>query len=347
MRAIALSVLTLLSLAAPAAAQHSAQDLFPNQSGNEWRYEITGRIASPDEEIRVVGRSGGWAKVEGFVGTHWWWMSGQSGRIWVWNPSRGTYGLVFDLSANGAPARADIEGAACLDQTEWEVVDRAYTATTPVGPFHDCVVLVNRRPVCADAGVGRIVFAPGVGIVEYGWTTIAGPNTARLSYADVDGKVYAKPASTFTGGLSTRLAIDKPAYYVFQNRMPVVGTPPPGYGQPQAETIKARFEVANEAAEAAPFQFTSSQRYDFRIKDASGQVLYTWSAAVMFMQVVSNMDLLPGETWTYEQDIPLQGLVNALPDGEYVLEAEHTGHPKQALRLKATARFRVQWMITY
>lgn len=58
--------------------------------------------------------------------------------------------------------------------------------------------------------------------------------------------------------------------------------------------------LRNRGDEAVTLEFTSGQRYDFRVEDASGRDVWTWSAARSFMQVLGSATLEAGEeaSWT-------------------------------------------------
>ena len=215
---------------ATVASAQTAQDLWPVHSGDEWTYEISGATNNGQKfDVKVTQRSGGWARIEGvdhFYGAgwddRWWWMSSSTGRIWVWNDNAGTYSRVFDLSAglgNSFVSRM-IDGGSCQDGSTWEVKDESATVQTRIGTMQGCVIIENVAPVCADAGLTRMIFAPGVGLVEYSWTTIAGPHTAQVSHALVDGVEYREVTSTFAGGISVSLSIDQGVYRVVDDREP-------------------------------------------------------------------------------------------------------------------------------
>jgi hypothetical protein len=70
--------------------------------------------------------------------------------------------------------------------------------------------------------------------------------------------------------------------------------------------------LRNRGDEAVTLHFTSSQRYDFRVEDASGRVVWTWSAARSFMQVLGSATLEAGDevSWTERTE-------SALAPGEY------------------------------
>ena len=86
----------------------SAQDLFPNHMGNSWTFDVTGSLGSSSRTMEVDRRAGGWAHVTGFEGDRWWWISSQSGKIWTWNATAGTYTQVFDLGVVHLQGRSEL-----------------------------------------------------------------------------------------------------------------------------------------------------------------------------------------------------------------------------------------------
>ena len=62
--------------------------------------------------------------------------------------------------------------------------------------------------------------------------------------------------------------------------------------------------------------FPSGQRYDLRIWNDRGQIVYTWSADKLFAQVLTTEKVGPGErTFAFVANVP------NLPAGRYVAEA--------------------------
>lgn len=311
---------SVVLLSASTAAAQSARELFPNHQGNEWTY--TGGLSGHQTRtVKVAARSGGWAKVEGWQGDHWWWMSGASGRIWVWNASTSRYSLVFDLGAAvGTPQRADADDLSCVGGATFELVDDDATVQTAVGTFNGCRILEFRQGPCVDAGLARVVFAPDVGIVEWSEQSIAGPVAWKLTRATVNGRSYTPQPQGFTGGFSASLAVDRPGYA-------------PG------DTLRLRFEVKNETAQTIPFWFNSGQTFDYVLRDGSGNEVYRWSRGRFFTMALRSVDMLPGEEWTFAHDIPLQdGNGAPLAAGRYTLEAYLTARPKVSLRIDVDVR---------
>ncbi|MCM3717370.1 BsuPI-related putative proteinase inhibitor [Fictibacillus phosphorivorans] len=75
-----------------------------------------------------------------------------------------------------------------------------------------------------------------------------------------------------------------------------------------------RFVLKNQTEKEKVFQFPTSQKFDYVIKDKNGKVVYQYSKNHMFMQVLSSIKIKQGDT--FKQDI----LVKDLEPGTYELE---------------------------
>jgi hypothetical protein len=81
-----------------------------------------------------------------------------------------------------------------------------------------------------------------------------------------------------------------------------------------AKGILFRYTLKNQTEKEKQFQFSTSQKFDYVIKDSSGKVVYQYSKNHMFMQVLSSLRLKQGDT--FKQDL----LVKDLKPGSYELE---------------------------
>jgi hypothetical protein len=78
--------------------------------------------------------------------------------------------------------------------------------------------------------------------------------------------------------------------------------------------ILFRYELKNQTEKEKVFQFPTSQKFDYVIKDKNGKIVYQYSKNHMFMQVLSSLKLKQADT--FKQDI----LVKDLEAGTYELE---------------------------
>lgn len=79
-----------------------------------------------------------------------------------------------------------------------------------------------------------------------------------------------------------------------------------------ADTAWLTLNVTNATAEAVVLEYPSAQRYDFQIRRPTGEVVWHWSAARSFAQVLGEERLAPGETIRYREGWRIAG------PGEYV-----------------------------
>jgi hypothetical protein len=65
---------------------------------------------------------------------------------------------------------------------------------------------------------------------------------------------------------------------------------------------KLRFRVKNPTESFLSFSFTSSQTYDFVVREKENRSeIWRWSKGNFFSQVLRNVALLPQKEWTYEE----------------------------------------------
>jgi hypothetical protein len=147
-----------------------------------------------------------------------------------------------------------------------------------------------RSLACADAGHESEQFAENIGMVRRVLTTFAGPRTYDLIYARVGNQVvsagnvgsFTVTATRSSGGWLATVRVDLPA-----------GT-------------------------AVKLSYPSSQRYDARLRDADGNILWTWSADKLFALVYQELLIYGGHSATIEVPQP-----PAIPEGPhfYTIEA--------------------------
>ena len=77
--------------------------------------------------------------------------------------------------------------------------------------------------------------------------------------------------------------------------------------------------IRNNTDKAVAISHTSGQKYDFKLFDAGGNNLYTWSADKMFMALVNKTKIGPGEEIVFSD----------------TLNSEAYGAVKQAISMKA------------
>jgi Intracellular proteinase inhibitor len=186
-----------------------------------------------------------------------------------------------------------------------------------------------------------LTFQRGVGIVEVkterGGVTV----TAKLVDASGKGPAGAAPAGAPPAGAApapVRVPITKEPIVIPPpeptRREPVVATvtsqnPRIDVGAvPMPEGYRIVMIVTNVSDKILPFQFRSSQSYDFVIHDASNKEVWRWSKGNFFTQVVRSDSIRPNGKWQFEvvwnrkdnDDTPvpagqyrLTGIITSLP----------------------------------
>ncbi|WP_062047985.1 BsuPI-related putative proteinase inhibitor [Bacillus sp. JCM 19034] len=76
--------------------------------------------------------------------------------------------------------------------------------------------------------------------------------------------------------------------------------------------------VSNHLEKASEIEFSSGQQYELIIRDESDEVLYRYSEGKMFTMAIMIEQLSPGESLTFSEAIPLDGI----DSGQYELEAK-------------------------
>lgn len=324
--------LGLWALACGSSSGQKAVDYLPNQAGNEWTYEVKGRLGGGDSRIEVERRFGGWAYFAGLpgAGDRWLWASEISARSWVWNPATGTIHLWLDL---GGPKGSSINVAAgaglgCWDGSEYVVAEENATHRSAVGTFNNCVVIRLERSLCADAGITRMVFALGVGLVEYEEQTIAGPRVHCLTHALVDGEEYKSAPQALVSCLS----IDRYSYTQFYPGVPGAA--------PQADTMRVTLSIENNTQEDIGYTYFSGQTYDIDIYDENGAEVYRWSFGKAFTEPVIIRELQQGGGISFSEEVELRdNNGQLLRGGIYQVRMVHQG---RGLSSEGTTQFKIE-----
>ena len=281
-----------LFFAAAISSLAATPEYFPLQTGNTWAFRGTARwFNSAPQTVEVQGterfRDRDYSRVSFFGRTVYLRptdtgiavFNNSTGQENTWIPFEGSPGQSFPVDIEPCTRSAKIESKAAKIKTaagEW-----------------DNAILLSFERTCADAGLTALYFVPGIGPVVYETTSIAGPVRSEL--------IYSRTGSTATEAaqVAFTVALDAPVYTA-------------------AETLNilVRLTLRNTHTQPIALTFTSGQRYDLRIWNDKGQVVYTWSADKLFPQVLSTETVGPGErTFAFIANPP------NLPVGRYVVEA--------------------------
>jgi len=82
-----------------------------------------------------------------------------------------------------------------------------------------------------------------------------------------------------------------------------------------AEDTVYEFTITNESEEEKELSFTTSQRYEYELRDQTNELVKRYSDDMAFMQVLEDIKLPPGEELSYKLKLP------ALEPGDYTLTA--------------------------
>lgn len=262
-----------------------AAEYFPLAGGNQWVYRLDGAAE------RVVTTIGQTREVEGQTYFGYAGLDGASvllrrnaqGQLLVRQPD-GAEGLWADFAADRwETALAPCPGAAAVEARDRRV-------ELGKSSFADGLVVRYAAGTCAEGGVVREVFVPGVGLVEREIWSGGGRRVYRLTYARVGGvAVFGGPEHSF------RLSLDRASY-------------PPEF------EFQARMTLENSTGKPLRLEFGSGQSFDLFLKDARGNPVYQWSANRMFAMMLREETVEGEKNWTATDRLRLE-------PGEYVMEA--------------------------
>ena len=265
----------------------AAADYFPLAVGNQWIYRAENAIGRETvvTEIRSTEEVSG---QQYFVYQS---LDGQKVRL-----RRNEQGQLVVLRTDGseglwADFSAERYGTA-FDQCTGEATVETREASVSLGrqTLTNGLAVRYAPAACADAGITRETFVPGVGLAEREVTTIAGPRVYRLTYARAGGvAVFGGPEHSF------RLSLDRSSY------------------EPEF-VFHAKLTLENSTGQPLLLQFSSGQSFDLFLKDARGNSVYTWSATRLFIAVMREETVDGEKNWTATDRLRLE-------PGEYVMEA--------------------------
>lgn len=258
-------------------------------------------VVQTDNQVEPAGRH---YTQFGGLGPMWTWSPTGSDKIWV--HSGGRWQLLADFGAAVGDSW-DVDIDPCNHGTATLRTDSA-TLNTEAGTFNKVAVVDFTQTTCADAGVGSMAFARGVGLVSWSHTTIAGPVTCELSRASIDGKKFpVKEGFNVDGKFETTQA--------WINMMPP--------GPHPIQEVSASITVTNSTEWDMRFQFNSGQRFDVHVVDANGNIVSSWSRDKFFTDAIYQLDLDAGESWNFGGNVELADADgNHLAPGAYTLRVE-------------------------
>ena len=287
-------------------------EYFPLQTGNTWLYRSNRTAESWTLEITGEREVSGvnYHVLRGFP----------SGELLLRFTDAGT--LVFRQVERGTPpiseekpwvafnAAVGEAWATAIDPCNNTAVIRSRSATvkSPTGEFENALEVGYQPANCADAGLTRELFLPGIGLVERRFTTIAGERILQLVRATIGGSSKSfQPEWSFTG------ALDKTAYA-------------------SGEQLTARFTLRNNTGRPVELTFPSGQDYDLLLFDSKGTEIYRWSDGRAFTMIFRQISFTGEKSWLLVTPLP------QLPDGDYMALLRLASEP----RIETTLPLRIQ-----
>jgi hypothetical protein len=205
-------------------------------------------------------------------------------------------------NANNIPVRYDPDTRRLLRLTE-----KGEVALFPVGQDNDAAfgasVDENGQPVsnrlsyltcagCPDSGM-EIVFDRGVGITAAQFFHSWGTESYELKSAEVNSLKFGEP-----------IPVEKSKEPAARPGGPLISRAEPNLSLTvEKKNAGARFllKVTNPTENFLSFNFTSSQKYDFVVREKeSGFEIWRWSKGNFFSQVLINEALLPEQELTFD-----------------------------------------------
>jgi len=95
--------------------------------------------------------------------------------------------------------------------------------------------------------------------------------------------------------------------------------------------LTATFSVLNEGKGPATLEFPDAQRFDLRILDGNGKVVYIWSSDKVFVEAVGKSIINAKDKISFREKIPLSTISGAAP-GKYTMEAVLANYPQITAR---------------
>jgi hypothetical protein len=145
---------------------------------------------------------------------------------------------------------------------------------------------------CTDSGM-EMVFDRGVGVTAILVTHPWGTESYELKSAEVNQHKFGDP-----------IPVNKPKEPGAKPAGPVISRADPTLSltvEKKDNGAHFRLKVKNPTESFLSFNFNSSQKYDFVVREKeSGFEIWRWSKGNFFTQVVHNQALLPEQEWEFE-----------------------------------------------
>jgi hypothetical protein len=93
-------------------------------------------------------------------------------------------------------------------------------------------------------------------------------------------------------------------------------------------SIKVAFHVHNHAQKTYTLSFPTAQRWDFRILNSAGNVIYTYTDDHDFVQVVGTSMVNFDDKLTYSESVDFESMSTPLAPGTYTIQAVLANYPE-------------------
>lgn len=103
-------------------------------------------------------------------------------------------------------------------------------------------------------------------------------------------------------------------------------------------SIKITFSVHNHAKKTYTMSFPTAQRWDFRIINSAGTVIYTYSDNCEFEQKIGSSMVNQDDTLVYTESVDFNDLNAPLTPGTYTVEAILANYPEMNAKTQLTVQ---------
>jgi len=103
-------------------------------------------------------------------------------------------------------------------------------------------------------------------------------------------------------------------------------------------SIKVTFSIRNHAKKTYTLSFPTAQRWDFRIINSAGAVVYTYSEDHEFIQTVGTSMVNQGDKLAYSESVDFNDITGALTPGTYKIQAVMANYPEMAAQVQMTVQ---------
>lgn len=284
-----------------------ASEFLPLNVGDVASFATT---AGATRELRVDDSAGNWRHVEAFPLQSSGWLNSEANdsRVFVYNEANSSSALLADFNRS-VGTRFNFSVGGCNNSAT--IGAKNLSLTVAAGSFQRVTRLDFGRS-CADAGLLSAWFAPGVGLVKWSESNIAGAQEYSLQSARIGASTIGQAASA----AGVRVSAQLPGPRVLVNVTP---------------RVSASLKIENSGSTAQTFTCPSTQQFDIILRNAEGETVNTWSATRRFAQVVTTFSVAPGASKEVGGEIDLTdlGTLAPLAVGSYTVAIELRCHIEQ------------------